>query len=161
MRICAGILGIALFAGRVCAAQTSEQFVVSLERTACQTGCPEYRIAIFADGKVQFEGKAFVKAIGIREGRISQADIEKFLNQVCSSGFFDLKSRYVVRPVVTHSGDDWRVEQQSASEGSGVITEIAVGGLHHRVENYGPGPGWLKQIEEMIDRLARAEKWIR
>jgi hypothetical protein len=161
MKVFMQILAIFALVNGATQVRASEPFVISLERTGCKTECPEYKVSIFADGKVEFEGKASVKALGIRKGRIGQKEMAKFLNEVCVSGYFDLKPRYLGRPIISHLNDEWLIEQETVSDASAVITEITVGSLHQRVENYGTGPAWLTEIEKKIDRLATSSKWIR
>lgn len=140
--------------------QTADDFSIFLERTGCQTGCPEYTVRIHADGTVVFEGKAFVKSKGVYRTHVGTREMENLLNDAIASGYFDLKSRYIGKTVVTYSNDGWVLEQQNRSESSATISEISVAGLQQRIENYGTAPELVSRIEERIDKLANTGQWI-
>src|ERR1051326_3105815 len=68
--------------------------VITLERTACYGTCAIYKVSIFEDGKVLFEGKEFVRVQGKAQGRISKTDLETLQREFKRIDFFKLGDRY-------------------------------------------------------------------
>ena len=50
---------------------------VTLERTECYGTCPVFALRLFADGRVEYEGKRFVMHRGLRTTRLGRAGLEK------------------------------------------------------------------------------------
>src|SRR5258708_3948269 len=79
------------------ATNSSDISEITLERTACFGTCPVYKVTLYSDGKVAYEGKEFVKEVGERSGKISAADFQRLGQQAQQIGFFDLKDKYVTK----------------------------------------------------------------
>lgn len=146
---------------RASAGEPERKPIIAMERSACQTECPEYRVEIYADGHVAFDGKAFVKHRGKATGRTGIRAVEALLNQAVEFGFFETKSVYASKRVVRFNQGEWYVDQDASTHCYSTTTEIAVGPLSHRVEHCEGAPPWLKDIEEKIDKVAGTVKWIR
>lgn len=50
---------------------------VTLERSACYGFCPVYTVDVHADGTVKYVGKEHVAVAGVRDGRITAADVAR------------------------------------------------------------------------------------
>ena len=58
-----------------------KEVVITLERTLCYGLCPNYKLTIFGDGKVVYEGKNFVKVTGIQTAQISQNKVKELVDE--------------------------------------------------------------------------------
>lgn len=68
--------------------------VITLERTVCFGTCPAYKLTIFDDGKVVYEGKEFVKHKGRAEGRITKTALEELVHEFERINYFSLADYY-------------------------------------------------------------------
>lgn len=120
---------------------------VSLQRGICFGTCPVYSLTIFANGSVVYEGKEFVKELGIRNGTLNTSTVDELFNMIESSGFFDLADSYSAYDIT---------DMPSAT-----ITLIT-GGKVKRVEHYHGDmttPPILTDLENAIDQAADVTRW--
>lgn len=125
--------------------------LIQMERTVCFGICPAYELTIQKDGKVIFNGKQFVEHTGIATGEISQENLDQIIKNINESYFMDIpsdpecKSRFTDMP--------------------SVFLTINVDGKSHNVSHYHGCKGFqfekeLFELEEAIDSLAGAKKWV-
>ena len=50
-----------------------KEVVITLERTACFGVCPVYKLTVYGDGRVVYEGKRFVRVEGTITRNISES----------------------------------------------------------------------------------------
>ena len=50
--------------------------IATLERTMCLGDCPAYRIEVFKDGRVEWEGTAYVKAVGKKSRKLGPGQLD-------------------------------------------------------------------------------------
>jgi hypothetical protein len=148
----AAILLLAGFLGTAQASPSSEITQIVLERTPCFGVCPVYKLTIHRSGKVQYEGKAHVWEEGSQTRRISAEDFRKLVSKIEEIDFFSLRDRY----------------DGKNPDGSGVTvtdlptrkTSVTRGNRTKTVENYFRGPKGLKELEDLIDEVAKSAEWI-
>ena len=135
------ILAVCLFADNGRAESPVNK--ISLERTMCFGRCPVYKLTVYSDGKVEYEGKDFVKEKGVRRSRISEKDFRKLMKKVEEIGFFEFKDRY-----------DGRVTDLPTR-----ITTVTKGDVSKTVRNYYGGPESLSDLERLIDEVTNSAQW--
>ena len=126
---------------------------IALERTPCYGTCPVYTLTIHRSGRVEFFGKEHVRAKGLRSGRISSADFATLVRKIDAIDFFNMRARYDGR---NPDGSGTTITDQPTRK-----TSVTRGGRTKTVENYFRGPPALKELEDLIDELAKSAKWIR
>ncbi len=127
---------------------TSAPLLVSLERTSCYGWCPVYRVAVYADGVLEFEGRHFVLRPGLHEARVSAAQLTALRQAAARARFAELEERYVRRDY---------------PDMPSIITVAQVDGAYKEVRHYfgdTSAPGELIRLEEEIDRIVGIERWI-
>jgi len=137
---------------------------LSLERTTCYGWCPAYTVTVFGDGRVEYEGKRFVKIKGKRTKRIDVDAILKLTREVERINYFDLRDSYA-SPA---DGCPTRWTDNPAA-----ITSVRAGGrtkrIHHYLgcrENAGSRsigetyPRGLADFEDRIDAIVGTAEWI-
>ena len=86
--VCIGLtLGIsALF----CAQDTAipADFSIVLKRLGCLGSCPDYEVTIWGNGRVRYEGHAYVRVKGVREHTIPMPNVQKLVRQLQDDEFF-------------------------------------------------------------------------
>ena len=132
---------------------------ITLERTECYGWCPNYTVTISGDGTVRYEGRTFVKEVGVREGQVSPETVRDLVRTFEDLGFHALRDRY---------------EHQITDLATETLT-VRLGDRTKRVENYGSRgrfdpfdrelPNWetheiLFLLGDEVDRAVGIERWI-
>ncbi|MFW5795254.1 MAG: DUF6438 domain-containing protein [Bacillota bacterium] len=63
---------------------------ITLSRGSCYGSCPAYKLEIYSDGKVKYEGDRFVKVTGTKIWYIDDIAIKKLNNLITNYGYFDM-----------------------------------------------------------------------
>jgi hypothetical protein len=132
-------------------AQSSEP-VITLQRTACFGTCPVYSLKIYADGRVTYEGKEFVKTKGRAKGRITKQALEELVEEFMKIHYLKLKSK-------PDCVEEW-TDHPSA------LRSLSWKGEKNAVLHYHGcrGPAVLEQLtklEDKIDEVVNSKRWIR
>jgi hypothetical protein len=73
---------------------TATEPVLVVQRTPCHGTCPTYKAAIYADGRVEYEGERFVNLLGKHTLRLPVATVNQMLTEAKRIGFSKLRDRY-------------------------------------------------------------------
>jgi hypothetical protein len=146
------LIVVAFFSATVMLRAEPPISTIVLERTPCFGTCPVYKLTVHRSGKVEFEGKDHVREKGTRAGRISAEDFVRLVMKIEEIDFFSLQDRY----------------DGKNQDGSGVtVTDLPTrkitvtkGDRTKSVENYFRGPPALKELEDLIDELAKSQAWV-
>ena len=117
--------------------------VVYLERTPCYGKCPTYKVEIYANGIVNYEGIRFVDMVGTYVGLLDESDIEGITDKALELGYFEFEDTY---PVNTQPPQD--LPQ--------TISMINAAGKTQRVvnKNY-EAPEKLIELENYVDAVIK------
>jgi len=131
--------------------------LISLQRGACEMRCAVYRLVIFADGTVIFEGRHFVRQTGIVRSGISPQVLSKLVNDLEKGGFFELEGNYGY-------GNNDRCDSINPDGPAAILTVSNKGRAktvlhHHRC--MGPVPNRVTELEDKVDRAVGTAKWIK
>ncbi|HWN99119.1 MAG TPA: DUF6438 domain-containing protein [Blastocatellia bacterium] len=137
--------------------QVPQDTQITLERTLCYGMCPSYRLTISADGSVLFEGRKFVKKVGIAQSRISPETLRNLIDRFERINYFDLRNRYQD----TEDGCEGAVMDAPSA-----LTSIKINGKSKSVRHYLGCEGvealdGLTKLEQAIDDAANTAQWIR
>jgi hypothetical protein len=144
---------IALFAFLLCvvplpsAAYDPQSVVISLERGPCFGSCPVYRVVMYGDGTVRYDGKDHVRHRGSQTAVIASENVKELSEEIERIGFFNLRDSYT---------------EVSVTDAPTVFLSIAVGGKKKQVKHYlGDlrAPKTLEAIETRIDEVAGTGRW--
>ena len=107
---------------------------IALERTPCFGTCPVYIVTLRRDGRVCYEGQAWVPRIGVFQGRIRERTFDRLAELAISKGFFRLRSSYF-RPVTDMASAITTVMTRDRRN-----SNLALDGVHRGpVQGRGPG----------------------
>ena len=129
--------------------------VITLERTTCFGTCPAYKLTIFDDGKVVFEGKDFVKTKGKAKGRITKARVADLLREFDRIDYVKLDDDYGEGNKCPEGWTDY----------PSAITSLTRDGKQKTVRHYLGCRGLpildqLTTLENKIDQVANTRRWI-
>jgi len=125
----------------------ARQSVVTLERTACFGFCPMYKLTIYGDGRVVYEGNRFVKVTGTRTTRISPMKARRLMLEFQRIQYFNLQDRYEGGP----------------TDAPSAITSFQMGRKFKTVYHYlasPDAPQKLTDLEAKIDATVNVQQWI-
>jgi len=124
---------------------SGHELLASIERTTCYGWCPGYKVRVFRDGMVEYEGEAYVKTLGKATGHLSPEELETLDQLFRKSGYLGLDDSY----------------DEDATDMPTIYTSYSPGGCKKSIRHYGLGaPKALDEIEHSIDRIIRIEQWI-
>ncbi|MBI3652445.1 MAG: hypothetical protein HY231_15600 [Acidobacteria bacterium] len=131
--------------------------VITMERTVCYGTCPHYKLTIYADGKVVFEGRDFVKKKGRFESHIASQQVEQLLTEFERANFFALRNSYATEADGCESL--W-------TDHPTTTTSIKTNGKTKTVAHYhgcqgAKIPQSLTALENRIDEIVNTAQWIK
>ena len=144
---------IALFAFLLCivpmslAAYDPQSVVIRIERGPCFGTCPVYKMTLYGDGTVRYDGKDHVSARGSQTAVIAPEKVKELAGEIERSGFFNLRDFYT---------------EVSVTDAPTVFLYIAVDGKKKQVKHYlgdFNAPKTLETIETRIDEVAGTGRW--
>ena len=137
--------------------ESAPDTLITLQRGACEKRCAVYRLVIFADGTVIYEGRHFVRQTGIIRSGISPEVLSKLINDLETGGFFQLDANYGY-------GNTDRCDSID-SDGPAAILSVSSQGrsktVLHNQRCVGPVPSRVTELEDKVDRAVGTAKWIK
>jgi len=126
-----------------------EDVMITLERTACFGTCPIYKLTIYGDGRVIYEGMRFVKVEGTVTTTISEDKIKQLIAEFQKIDYFSLKDSY---------------EERNATDMPSAYTSLTVDGKTKTVRHYHgdfSAPKKLTELENKIDQIGYSDQWTK
>jgi hypothetical protein len=127
------------------AAPAPQAIRVTLERTACFGTCPVYSVTVTGDGRVSYVGSQNVRVSGTHTWTIDPAAVAALVAEIEKAGFFAMKDDYT--GLITDQPTTY--------------TTLTIGARTKRIKDYFGAPKALKEIEERIDEVSGARKYVR
>jgi len=131
--------------------------VITLQRGGCEKRCAVYKLILFADGTLIYDGQYYVRRNGLVLDKVDVAAVRKLIEDFQAIGYFNLKEQYGYK--------DEDGCNSVVSDAPIAMTSIVTGGKskgiihHHRCG--GPVPEQLTQLEDKIDKVANTVRWIK
>jgi hypothetical protein len=131
--------------------------VITLERTPCFGSCPNYKLEIFADGRVVYEGKDSVKRKGRVQGRIPKAAVQQLVREFNRINYMRLDDEY------TSEGPNC---PEYWTDSASAITSLNWKGRQKTIHHYYGCRGarvldQLTALENKIDKVANTKRWVK
>jgi len=130
---------------------------LTLERTACYGYCAAYRLRVSRAGLVQFISRDLGDSGRTARGIAAVRDVDEVLNFAESTAYVLELPDHIV-PDSAMCGP-WRTDSPTAT-----VTLYMTDGTRKGVEDY-YGCSWapvsLRELEGLIDRVARVQQWLR
>jgi hypothetical protein len=137
--------------------ESAPDTLITLQRGACEKRCAVYRLVIFADGTVIYEGQYFVRRTGLVKSGISPEVLAKLISDMEAGGFFQLDANY------GYGNND----RCASIDGDGPAAILSVSNkgrsktVLHNHRCVGPVPNRLTELEDKVDRAVGTVKWIK
>lgn len=132
-----------------------DDFVLSMQRGNCEGGCPVYRVILFSNGDVVWQGRGRVAKLGVALGHINGDAIREIIHQIQDIDLFEIDNSYGFRGVgcTSMSPDMPMVIITVSMNGSSKI-------LSHHDGCNGEVSEKLSRLETAIDAAAETSRWI-
>ena len=128
--------------------QNLYETIITLERTICCGRCPVYKLTIFGNGAVMYNGLEFVAITGRHMANLTEDKIQRLIGAFKKADFFSLNNSYV---------EFMRIEDPFA------ITSLTINGKKKRVRHYhgdNSAPHQLRILEDEIDEIVGTDQWV-
>lgn len=131
--------------------------VITLERTRCFGACPVYKLTIFSDGHVSYEGIKYVRKIGKATGHISRAKLNDLVEEFTNIYYFNLPASYT---------PGTKQCPQVVTDLPSAITSLTWQRRSHSINHYQGCRGSstleaLTELENKIDEVVNVTKWTK
>ncbi|HWR57424.1 MAG TPA: DUF6438 domain-containing protein [Thermodesulfovibrionales bacterium] len=127
----------------------AEDVMITLERTICFGTCPAYKLTVYGNGTVEYEGKDHVKTMGRQTYAISREKVKELIYQFKRVNYFSLNDSY---------------EKIDRTDFPYAITSIRINGKSKTIRHYrgdNTAPRELAALERKIDEIAGSARWIK
>lgn len=121
--------------------------LATLERTGCYGECPVYRLTVSNDGSVVYVGTRWVKALGKKQYKITDAQLAELQAAFEHANFAQLRDY----DRVENTDDDW------------ALVSFYRGGTAKRVRHYhgdNSAPLALSVLEDEFDRIVNSGRYV-
>lgn len=121
--------------------------VVTIERGPCSWQCPQYTVALYGSGRVEFEGRHYVCAKGRHTAEVDPFAVRNLVARMVEGDYFDLS--WAEGSVSTHRDT--------------VTTSLTHGGRTRLIRHHHgdvQAPRILREWEEQIDEASRSARWL-
>lgn len=139
-----------LLAWLILAAEPSPTLLASLERTICYGTCPAYRVSVFTDGRVEWEGHHFVKVHGPATKKVTRAQLAALERAFKDNNFLNLGDGFDCSEWTDHPS-----AQLSFSDGT---TTKSIN--HYHGCRSKEGVDRLTALEKRFDEIVGTAQWI-
>ena len=119
-------------------------FSINLKRVGCVGSCPDYEITILGNGRVRYQGNAYVRVEGVRERAIPIPNVQKLVRRLQDEKFFEWEETNVV-----------------CLDYPEVHIIASVGARRKHVLEGCNRPGKVLDLAKEIDRISGAKGWVK
>lgn len=118
--------------------------MISIERESCRGFCPSYKMVIYGDGSVEYEGKRNVDNIGMYEKKIGKDKVKELLKAFQDANYLGLDNEY----------DDPAVADVPATLTSiKFLDKESKADKSKNIRNRSKGPEALNKLQDQIDAI--------
>jgi len=141
-----------------------KETVITLERSQCFGTCPSYKLTVYGDGPVVYEGRKFVKVEGTVNDSVTQEQLKQLVAEFERADYFSLRDTYFD---ATDGCPVYVTDNPTAN------TSLELGGRKKTVRHYygcrekdedrtvgGIYPKKLYDLESKIDEIVNTARWV-
>ena len=121
--------------------QVVRQQIFTLELTACYGTCPVYKVMIFDNDSLTYEGTRYVAKEGKISKKLPEGTVNQLVKKFRENEFFKFQNQY------TSNITDFPTTYVSFTDG----------GITKKIMDYHKAPEGLKQLEMLISDLVKDE----
>ena len=122
--------------------------VLTMSREGCYGSCPIYRVTVWSDGRVDYEGKDFVQTKGKRSAKLDGAALTRIRDEFATAKYLTLADKY---------------DRYDCTDMPTVVTSFREGATRKSVSHYygdRHAPRALFALEKAIDEITGVNAWV-
>jgi hypothetical protein len=123
---------------------TLADFSITLRRLGCLGSCPDYEVTIWGNGRVRYQGHAYVRVKGVRERTIPLPNVQKLVRRLQDEHFFQ-----------------WDETDLVCLDFPEVHITASAGAQRKHVLEGCNKPGKILAIAHEIDRISETARWAK
>lgn len=124
--------------------------LASIHRGACYGTCPIYTLAVYRDGTVEYEGRAYVKTKGKAAGTVTDDQMAALDKLFTEDHYLAYNSQYTSADVSDEASASTAYRPLGASETKTVD--------HYDGDTRAPAS--LTKLEDRFDEIVQSQRWI-
>ncbi len=125
----------------------AQDVVITVERTMCYGFCPAYRLSIYGDGRVVYEGLHYVRVEGKRTTYIPKSKVRELVAEFERIEFYEFDDHYVI----------------GATDLPSVLVSIDLEGRSKTIDMYGAemiAPEEIANLIKQIEKAVNLAHWV-
>lgn len=126
-------------------AENLAKTIFTLEKTACYGTCPVYKLNVFENDSLVFEGERFVGTIGLHTKKLKKGTVAQLKKTFREANFFNFKSSY----------------EAHISDLPTTIIAFNDESKKLKITDYHGSPETLKNLEQLLANLVADEVQIK
>lgn len=143
------VIGCILFvlSGLVNGSVVDQNTTITLERGMCYGTCPVYSLTLSANGTVIYDGKMYVKEIGVRNGTINASVYTSLMDTFEKADFFLMEDAYTAYDITDMPSATLTLQKVNQTK---------------RIEHYYgdlKAPEMLTELEDAVDNSVNVTRW--
>lgn len=114
----------------------------------CFGTCPSYKLVIYENGLVVYEGRDFVGTMGVRTSNIGENKVQQLAAELENSNYFSFQDSY---------------EEYMVTDHPSAITYVKIGNKEKKISHYYGdfnAPRELYELEQRIDEVGKSRRWV-
>lgn len=138
-------------------AMPAEPSSISIERSGCYGTCPAYVMTVDAEGSYVWEGRRYVKRLGVQRGRFDPKVFVRALKALQGVQYMKFRDSYVSREL------DGCKEEWTDNPSVSIRIETTAGSktIRHYLGCRGfPGETELLKVEDQLDEIFGTQTWV-
>lgn len=132
--------------------------VIVMESGYCERECPIYRVIVFGDGDVIWQGRHNVRVKGLAKGSLTPDQVREILDELRAVDFFHIQNTFGFK------GKGCTTEHPGMLEFTTSFS-ITSGGQSHALEHFsgcsGDAPAKLTALETKLKQIVGVSRWIK
>jgi hypothetical protein len=124
-----------------------QDVIITVERTACFGFCPDYRLSIYGNGKVVYEGYYYVRVEGTRTAYIPKSKVRELVAEFERIGFYNFDDHYIM----------------GATDLPSALISIDLEGRSKTIDMYGAemiAPEEIANLIKQIEEAVNVSRWV-
>lgn len=121
---------------------------IVLDRSACYGTCPSYTVTISTDGRIVFDGRAYVAALGTHTDSVAAGAVRDLARKFVAADFYSMDAKY----------------EALVTDNPTYVVSITIDGHQKKVLDYLGSrvgmPAVVTELEDEVDTLAQTQRWI-
>lgn len=122
-----------------------QDVIITVERTICFGFCPDYRLSIYGNGKVVYEGHYHVQVEGTRTTYIPKRKVRELVAEFERIGFYEFDDNYAI----------------GVTDMPSALITINLEGKSKTIDIYGGGaPEEIMNLIRQIEETVKVSRWV-